>query len=64
MDWESIIKTYAEMNYLSAAAVKQEIRNGWIDREMLFEAWLVNEGIIGYTYTILSVLDTIEDNIL
>ena len=64
MNWESIVKIYAEMNYLSVAAVKQEIRNGWIDREMLFEAWLVYEGIIGYTHKILSALDTIDDNIL
>lgn len=60
MDWNAIIEIYAESNHLTVSQVKHEIRTGWIDRDMLFDAWLVYEGIIGYTGSILNVLEEIE----
>lgn len=60
MSWEAIIKIYAEKYYLSTAAIEKEIREGWVSKEELFEAWLEYEGIIGYTNKILNTLETID----
>ena len=34
---EMLIDAYAEMNYLTTAQVKDEIKHGWIDGNILFE---------------------------
>lgn len=60
MNWEKIIKIYAEKYYLDDAAARKEIRDGWVSKEELFEAWLEYEGIIGYASEILNVLDIID----
>lgn len=60
MDWDKIIEIYAESNHMTITQVKHEIQIGWIDRDMLFDAWLVYEGIIGYTGAILNVLEEIK----
>lgn len=63
MSYENLIKIYAEKYYLSTAAVNKEIREGWVSKEELFEAWLEYEGIIGYTNKILNVLEIIDKHI-
>ena len=60
MDYESIIKIYAEKNHLDPYEVRKDVREGWISKEMLFEAWLENEGIFWYTHRIISVLEEID----
>lgn len=60
MDYESIIKIYAEVNNVDPYEIKKDVRKGWISKEELFEAWLKYEGIFGYTHKILSVLEELN----
>ena len=64
MYWEQVVKIYAEVNGVSTDEVKKDVIDGWTTKEMLFEAWLENEGIFGYTRKILNVIEAIEDNTL
>lgn len=57
---EMLIDAYAEMNHLTTAQVKDEIKHGWIDGNMLFEDWLKYEGIFGYSARIINIFDACE----
>lgn len=58
---EMLIDAYAEMNHLTTAQVKDEIKHGWIDGNTLFEDWLKYEGIFGYSARIINIFDACEE---
>ena len=62
MNWNQIVKIYAEVNGVTAAEVEKDVDEGWITRTMLFEAFLENEGIFDYTYKILEAIDEIDEH--
>lgn len=64
MYWEKVIRIYAEANGVSAAEVEKDAIDGWISKEMLLEAYLEDEGIFGYTSTILAIIEEIDDRTL
>lgn len=64
MYWEKVIRIYAEVNGVSAAEVEKDAIDGWISKEMLLEAYLEDDGIFGYTSTILAIIEEIDDRTL
>lgn len=58
---EMLIKTYTEFNHLDEEDVREDIRKGWIDGEILFQDWLRNEGIIGYGSLIIKIFQDCEE---
>ena len=58
---EMLIKTYAEFNDLDEEDVREDIRKGWIDGEMLFQDWLKYEGIRGYGSVIVKIFHDCEE---
>ena len=64
MYWEKVIRIYAAVNGVNAAEVEKDVIDGWISKEMLLEAYLEDEGIFGYTSTILAIIEEIDDRTL
>ena len=61
MYWEKVIRIYAAVNGCEAAEIEKDVLDGWISKEMLLEAYLEDEGIFGYTSTILAIIEEIDE---
>lgn len=64
MYWEKVIQIYAVVNGVSTAEVEKDVIDGWISKKMLLEAYLEDEGIFGYTSTILAIIEEIDERTL
>lgn len=59
-DMEDLMNTYAEYNEIPIAMVFQMYDDGRISKKDLLEAYLLMEGIFGYTDILWSIFETLR----
>lgn len=58
---DDLIKVYAEYNEMTVEEAKELHEDGRIGKVDLLEAYLHNEGIFGYTDSLLSIFEALKE---